>query len=159
MHADRLALVALVLCLAAPGCRRDDPARHAKHEGHEDHEVASDHADGAVDPDGPTGNGHAAIAGRVALAGVRGVAFAAVGEPIEEGVWRPAEAVADASERTVLTAPASGVVATLQVPPGREVGAGTPLLTLRSPELADLTATWLSRRAVREQAAAELARE
>jgi cobalt-zinc-cadmium efflux system membrane fusion protein len=39
------------------------------------------------------------------------------------------------------------------------VAAGTPLVTLRSPELAALTGAWLARRATRGQAAAELARE
>ena len=72
--------------------------------------------------------------------GACGVAFTAVGAPIEEGVWRPAEAMADESERAMLSAPAAGIVAAIHVAPGREVAAGTPLLALRSPELADLTA-------------------
>ncbi len=97
--------------------------------------------------------------GVVHLEGVRGVAFATVGAPIEEGVWYPAEATADESEREMLSAPIGGVVVVLTVPPGREVARGTPLLTIRSPELAQLSAAWLARRATRQQAAAEVARE
>jgi cobalt-zinc-cadmium efflux system membrane fusion protein len=97
--------------------------------------------------------------GTVHLLGVRGVAFATVGAPIEEGVWYPAEAMADESERAMLSAPIGGVVVALIVSPGRDVARGTPLLTIRSPELAQLTAAWLAQRATREQAAAELARE
>jgi cobalt-zinc-cadmium efflux system membrane fusion protein len=67
--------------------------------------------------------------------------------------------MADELEMAALAAPANGVVAAIHVAPGREVGTGTPLLTVRSPELATLAAALLSRRALREQAAAELARE
>jgi cobalt-zinc-cadmium efflux system membrane fusion protein len=138
----RLAAALLVLCLAAcGGGSSDEPVEHDDHDDHE--------ASAAAAPE----------AGRVALEGVRGVAFAAVGAPIEEGVWRPAEAVADEGERTALAAAVPGIVAAIHVPPGREVAAGTPLLSIRSPELAELSAAWASRRAVREQAAAELARE
>jgi cobalt-zinc-cadmium efflux system membrane fusion protein len=97
--------------------------------------------------------------GRVRLEGVRGVAFAAVGGRIEEGVWRPAEAMADERERTALAAPAAGAVAAIEVPPGKEVAAGTALLSLRSPELAELAGALLAQRALREQAAADLERE
>jgi cobalt-zinc-cadmium efflux system membrane fusion protein len=45
------------------------------------------------------------------------------------------------------------------VAPGREVSAGTPLLLLRSPELAELAARVLETRALRDQAATEVARE
>jgi cobalt-zinc-cadmium efflux system membrane fusion protein len=97
--------------------------------------------------------------GSVSLAGVRGVAIATVGAPSEEGIWHPAEARADESERAALSAPAAGIVTRIYVAPGREVPAGTPLLAIRSPEVAELSAAWLARHARRQQAAADLARE
>ena len=140
-----------LLAVAVLACNRNGSSAEPAHE-HEEAE-GQGHAEAGHEGDAA---GHA---GRVPIAGVRGVAFAAVGAPIEEGVWRPAEAVADESERAALAATVTGVIAAIHVPPGREVQRGTPLLTIRSPELASLTAAWLSRRAVREQAAAELARE
>jgi cobalt-zinc-cadmium efflux system membrane fusion protein len=115
-------------------------------EGHrEDH--ADDHAD---DHGGEV---------RVALAGLTGIAFTAVGPAVEEGAWTAAEAVADEAARHRLAAPVGGVVATIRVPPGREVPAGAPLVELRSTELAELRSRLLVARAERERAAAELARE
>jgi len=125
---------------------------------HADEHGEGEHRDEAAEPR-EAGGEHAEEARSVHLEGVRGVAFSVVGEPIEEGVWYPAEAMADELERAMLSAPIGGVVAALQVPPGREVRTGAPLLTIRSPELAHLTASWLASRATREQAAAELARE
>ena len=155
MHPDRNGLIAallLAVCLFACGRPSQEPDHdHAGATSGERHDVDAEHEAGA---------GHAEeTAGRVSLTGVRGVAFSLVGPPVEEGVWRPAEAGADESERLALSAPAAGVVAAIHVPPGRQVAAGTPLVTLRSPELAGLTGAWLSRRATREQAAAEVARE
>jgi cobalt-zinc-cadmium efflux system membrane fusion protein len=161
-----MTVLSLLVAVLAVGCDRarqaehDPAAEHGAHaaEGGEEHH--GEHEDDDPEHAGEAGGDHhAEEPGRVHLEGVRGVAFAAVGAPIEEGVWRPGEAMADERERAVLSAPASGVVAAIHVPPGREVGAGTPLVTLRSPELAGLTAALLSRRALREQAAAELARE
>jgi cobalt-zinc-cadmium efflux system membrane fusion protein len=156
-------LSALLLAALALACGGSADQR-ADHDDHDDHAEAAPHEDEHFgDADHGEESGHQDHADdearRVPLAGVRGVAFAAVGAPIEEGVWRPAEATADESERAMLSAPVSGVVAAIHVPPGREVGAGATLLTLRSPELAELGADWLSRRARREQAAAELERE
>jgi cobalt-zinc-cadmium efflux system membrane fusion protein len=140
-----LSLVMLLL-MAGAGCK---PEREDARE----HEAATeDHSEAESTEQSEE-------AGTVHLEGVRGVAFATVGSPIEEGVWYPAESMADEAEREMLSAPISGVVESLAVSPGREVPGGAPLLTIRSPELAQLTATWLGRRATREQAAAELARE
>jgi cobalt-zinc-cadmium efflux system membrane fusion protein len=155
MRPDRNRLAAalpLAVLLFACGRGAQEPDHdHARPAAGEHHDEESGHEEDA---------GHAEMApGRVPLAGVRGVAFSLVGPPVEEGVWRPAEASADESERVALSAPAAGVVAEIHAPPGREVAAGTPLVTLRSPELAALTGAWLSSRATREQAAAEVARE
>jgi cobalt-zinc-cadmium efflux system membrane fusion protein len=143
-----------LLLLAVPACKGGDAGAHDERDGHGETQENGAHQEAAGH-----GEEEAGRPGRVALAGVRGVAFAAVGAPIEEGVWRPAEAVADESERAVLAAPVDGLVAAIHVAPGREVSAGAALLSIRSPELAELSAAWLSRHAVREQAAAELARE
>jgi cobalt-zinc-cadmium efflux system membrane fusion protein len=96
---------------------------------------------------------------RVPLAGVRGVSFDVVSPPVEEGVWYPGEAMASEDERAMLTSPIEGIVAAIRVPPGREVPAGTPLVTVRSPELAALSAALLTSSATRRQAASEVARE
>ncbi len=137
-------LASLYLLVSLSACR--PAARQESHpeEGHD----AEPHA---AEPAGESGVVH--------LEGVRGVAFAEVQAPIEEGVWHPAEAIADASERAMLSAPIGGIVIALSAPPGREVERGAALLTIRSPELAQLSAAWMGRRATREQAAAELARE
>lgn len=167
MCVERPLLLLLALAVAAAsaaGCRDAHPhpedATHA-HAGGDDAPAAGrgddDHDDAG--PHHHDGAEAAAGARRVPLDGVRGVEVATVGEPIEEGVWRPAEAVADEAERVALAAPVAGVVSAIPVAPGREVAAGTALLAIRSPEAADLTATLLARRAAREQAAAELARE
>jgi cobalt-zinc-cadmium efflux system membrane fusion protein len=138
-----------MLLVAASGCRQVPEDRHE--EGHE--------GAGAVAENYAAAAEHGEEEGRVHLEAVRGVVFATVGVPIEEGAWYPAEAMADESEREMLSAPIGGTVVVLTVPPGREVVRGTPLLTIRSPELAQLTARWLARQAASEQAAAELARE
>jgi cobalt-zinc-cadmium efflux system membrane fusion protein len=140
-----LSLVTLLL-VAAAACEREQEDAH-------EHEAATEEHGEAEATE------HAEAAGSVHLERVRGVAFATVGAPIEEGVWYPAESMADESEREMLSAPISGVVVALAVSPGREVAPGAPLLTIRSPELAQLSATWLGRRATRQQAAEELARE
>ncbi|MBI4913885.1 MAG: efflux RND transporter periplasmic adaptor subunit [Acidobacteria bacterium] len=73
--------------------------------------------------------------------------------------WVPGEALGDESSRAVLSAPVSGTVATAPAAPGRPVPAGKELLTLRSPELADLKSRWLAARARLGRATSEVARE
>ena len=79
--------------------------------------------------------------------------------PAELRVWFPAEASGDESARAVLTAPVSGLVAEAPAAPGRPVAKGAPLLTLRSPELADLKSRWLTAQARLRRTQTELARE
>ena len=146
--------VALLLALLAPftltSCgARSSEEPHAEHD--EGHAAEEDHGDVHTDAE-ENGNG-------VPLEGVRGVSFAAVNPPVEEGVWYPAEAEAAADERAMLTSPVGGVVIAIKAAPGREVGAGAPLLTVRSPELAELAAAVLETEAERAQAATEVARE
>ncbi|HEX6203956.1 MAG TPA: hypothetical protein VF100_13210, partial [Thermoanaerobaculia bacterium] len=109
MRADRpflLLVAAFLLALVLAGCGRGGDEHHDEH----DHADADEHHDEAGEHEDE--HGHAdAPAGRVELAGVRGVAFSRVGAPVEEGVWRPAEASADEGERVALAAPAAGVVA------------------------------------------------
>ncbi|MFN7958554.1 MAG: efflux RND transporter periplasmic adaptor subunit [Holophagaceae bacterium] len=73
--------------------------------------------------------------------------------------WFPAEAAGDESARAILTAPVSGIVASAPAAPGRPLAKGAPLLTLRSPELAELKSRWLIAQARLRRAQAELARE
>jgi membrane fusion protein, heavy metal efflux system len=153
--------IALLLVLSTTGCgtrRAEEPHAHdderaeqgdvhGSQEGPEEEGDEDGHSDAEDD------------AGVVPLDGVRGVSFAVVGPPVEEGVWYPGEAMAAENERAMLSSPVEGVVTAIEVAPGREVAAGTSLLTIRSPELAGLAASVLTSRATREQAAAELARE
>lgn len=74
-------------------------------------------------------------------------------------VWFPAVAAGDESARAMLSAPVSGLIATAPAAPGRPLAKGAPLLMLRSPELAELKARWLTASARLKRAAADLARE
>ena len=113
----------------------------------------------------PTGAGAApaqaeAAADRVPLKAVQeGLHTLTVPAPSELTVWFPAEAAGDESARALLTAPVSGMVASAPAAPGRPVAKGAPLLTLRSPELADLKSRWLTAQARLRRTQTELARE
>lgn len=96
---------------------------------------------------------------RLSLEGVRGLRFIQVPEARSEGSWYPAEAIGDESAQALLTAPVKGIISAIAVPPGTRVGAGARLLVIQSPELARLKADWLSAKAKRASAEAELARE
>jgi cobalt-zinc-cadmium efflux system membrane fusion protein len=145
-------LLLSLFLVVAMGCGKPAEDTHEHDENEEQHDGDESHEEEAgVEPAGEPRVVH--------LEGVRGIAFGTVGAPIEEGVWLPGEAMADESERAMLSAPIAGVVASLLVSPGQEVAAGTPLVTIRSPELAELSASWLARSANRKQAAAEEARE
>ena len=74
-------------------------------------------------------------------------------------VWFPAEAAGDESARALLTAPVSGIIASAPAAPGRPLAKGAVLLTLRSPELAELKSRWLSAQARLKRAQADLARD
>ncbi|MDX1998357.1 MAG: efflux RND transporter periplasmic adaptor subunit [Thermoanaerobaculia bacterium] len=150
------AVLWLALSLAACGPVRDD---HAAHD-HDDH----DHADPSEVTPGSAA-GHAADEPpadgevRVPLAGLRGLAFQRVGEPQEEGVWAPAEAVSDAAAVAVVTAPAAGIVRALLVRPGEAVQRGQAVAELVSAELADLAARYRSAQGTEAQARREVERE
>jgi cobalt-zinc-cadmium efflux system membrane fusion protein len=90
---------------------------------------------------------------------VRGLRFLVVPDPKAEGAWYPAEAIGDESAQALLSSPVKGIVSAILIPPGRPVGTGAGLLMIQSPELARLKADWLSTRARRDRAEAELARE
>ena len=95
----------------------------------------------------------------VDLNGVRGVAFGSVGEPRQEGAWFAAEAVADPGAAAAFSAPMAGIVTTFHAEPGQRVGKGRTLVTITSPEIADLRARWLGAEARLRQARLELERE
>jgi cobalt-zinc-cadmium efflux system membrane fusion protein len=88
-----------------------------------------------------------------------GLRTAEVPAPSVLQAWFPAEAAGDESARAILTAPVSGIVASAPAAPGRPVAKGAPLVTLRSPELAELKSKWLIAQARLRRAQAELARE
>lgn len=147
-----IALTALLVAVPVfSSCRAvDDAPRDEGHAGE-----AAGAAPGAAAPQAVSSD----AAGHVSLTGVAGVAVRPVGQPVEQGVWHPAEAMPDESGRAALAAPVGGIVTQVNTVPGREVPRGTPLLTIRSPELAQLSASWLACRAKSQQAASDLARE
>lgn len=126
-----------------PGDSHEDSARRREAESAPAEETTGEHGDAI----------------RVPLAGLSGIAFTAVGAPVEEGAWSAAEAMADETARSLIAAPVAGVVAALRAVPGREVGRGATLVEIRSTELAELRSELLSADAELERADAELARE
>jgi cobalt-zinc-cadmium efflux system membrane fusion protein len=108
---------------------------------------------------GPAGPATAPAADRVPLKAIQDFHTLAAPAPAELAVWFPAEASGDESARALLTAPVSGLVASAPSAPGRPVAKGAALLTLHSPELADLKSRWLTAQARLRRAQTELARE
>jgi len=153
---NRAAVLLLLIALAA-SCAKKPAERGHDDDEHGAEEVARAGAQSAERTDPGPSDEHGE--NRVNLDGVRGVSFAEVSPPVEEGVWYPAEAMASEQERAMITSPIAALVVRISAPPGREVKAGASLLTLRSSELAELTAAVLKSRAMREQAAADFARE
>lgn len=137
-----LALIPLALA-ALLACDRRPTAAEAKH--------AHEH------PEAEESRGKAPA--HLPLKDLRGLRFVVVPEPKAEGAWYPAEAIGDESAQALLSSPVKGIVSAILTPPGRSVGVGARLLTLQSPELARLKADWLTARARRDRAEAELARE
>ena len=117
------------------------------------------HAHEAEDTHGREETGGEKTEMRVPLAGLRGLAFVRVGEPQEEGVWAPAEAVSDSASVAIVTAPAAGIVRRLLVRAGESVRAGQPVAELASAEIADLAARHRAARAQEDRARIELERE
>lgn len=116
-----------------------------------------EHSLAAASPHDATESGKVEV--RVPLAGLRGLAFIRVGEPQEEGVWAPAEAVSDSASVAIVTAPAGGIVRRLLVRQGESVRAGQAVAELASSEVADLAARYRSARAQEERARIEVERE
>lgn len=150
MDLGDLAVLLLGCALLLAGCRSQaedghdhegETARHSEADAHAEHE------------------GETAGEVRVPLAGLRGLAFSEVGEPQEEGVWAPAEAVSDTASVAVVAAPASGLVRRLLVREGESVRAGAAVVELASSEIADLQARSRSASAELERAEIEAARE
>ncbi len=130
--------LALVL-LAGVGCSKKSDAKSET----EKHEQEAEEHGGAHLP----------------LKDIRGLRFLVVPDPKAEGAWYPAEAIGDESAQAILSSPVKGIVSAIQTPPGQHVAIGAGLITIQSPELARLKADWLSSKARRERAEAELARE
>lgn len=144
---------ALFLCLVLAACA---PKETKSRGGHGDADGESEpHTDAHAHGDASEPLGE----GVVSLRGVRGIGFLSAPEARPEGAWFPGEAVGDEASRAVLSAPVAGVVTALSAAPGRPVAKGATLFSLRSPELAELKARWLSAEARRERAELDLARE
>ncbi|HLF56204.1 MAG TPA: HlyD family efflux transporter periplasmic adaptor subunit [Thermoanaerobaculia bacterium] len=139
------------LLLFPAGCRRDggvsthgdDEPGHAEH-GEESPAEAADARGAEI---------------RLPLAGLRGLAFIHAGEPQEEGIWAPAEAVSDSASVAIVSAPASGLVGRLLVGPGESVAKGRAVAELVSAEVADLYSRWRTANAERRRAELEAERE
>lgn len=130
--------------LLAAACGGQKAAPHE--DGHDD-DAHAEHADDAE---------HAED---VPLASIRGLTLIPVPEPQAEGAYFPGEAIGDEGAEAVLSSPVAGVVAGTPHPPGRAVRAGAPLVSIASPELAELKARWLTARARRDRAERVKARE
>ena len=156
-------LSALLLAAhALLGCTRAEDAHHHE-DAHEEepagsaHDDETDHEEAAHAGEDDEGHGEAEV--RVPLADLRGLAFTQVGEPQEEGVWAPAEAVSDADSVAIVTAPAAGIVRRLLVRTGESVRAGAPVAEIASAEIADLAARHRTARAEEERARIAVERE
>lgn len=95
----------------------------------------------------------------IPLAGLQGVQFITVAVPRAESRWSPGEAIGDESAQALLTAPVTGIISSPPAQPGRHVTKGAALLTLQSPELAELKARWLQAQARLIRVETDLARE
>ena len=143
---SRVPLALALLAFAACSTEREAPS-------HDDH-----HSEGAEPAGGVEGHAEG-DAEALDLAGVRGVTFAPVGEPREEGAWFAAEAIADPGALAVVSTPVAGRLVALRATPGTSVAAGAPVVELESAELADLGAAWISANARHQRAAREVERE
>lgn len=157
-----LCWIAILSATLACGARREE---HAHAEGGADHRDeangdATAHSEerGHDEAGQQEGMGNAGEV-RVPLEGLRGLAFVRVGEPQEEGVWAPAEAVSDSSSVAIVTAPAAGIVRRLLVRAGESVRAGQAVAELASAELADLAARYRSAQVQETRTKVELERE
>lgn len=152
-----LALCGSTLGCSNPGERSGHPAETGHADSHSSGEVSATPTLAGT-PGGDPGSGPATAVG-LELAGVRGVSFAPVGEPREEGAWLAAEAISDPGAESVLSAPLAGQVIAFHALPGARLERGAPVVELRSPELADLAARLVTARARRARAESDLARE
>ncbi len=163
MNASRKLVFFALACVFAFGCRPKAGHEHGDEHAHSEDEhsgsAAATDAHGHGEGEDAHGHEEGGDSGHLPLAGVRGVSFETVGEPQQEWVWYAAEAIAEEGAVAVLTAPVSGVIVALRAAPGEQVRAGAPIVALRSPELADLKAAWLSARARRVRAELEAERE
>ena len=95
----------------------------------------------------------------IPLDGLRGIHWIVAPEPRAVGAWFPGEAIGDESAQNVLSSPVGGRIASAPEPPGRPVARGAVLLTIESPELAELIARSIVAKVELERADAALARE
>lgn len=156
MSADPKPFLFALACVLALGCRPEARRGHGDEHAHAEgeHEESGNAASADAHEHEEGGD-----SGHLPLAGVRGVAFAEVGEPQQESVWVAAEAVAEEGATAALSAPVAGTVTAIHAAVGARVGRGAPLVEIRSPELADLKAAWLAAQARRVRDEKEADRE
>ena len=150
-----LLLPLLAACAADESKSKHDDDQHAEEAagGHDEagHAEGGEHEAGEAEHEGEEGTLH--------LEGVRGVSFAVVAEPREEGAWFAGEAISDPGAEAALSAPVSGRVTAFRSSPGSSVAAGAAVIELESPELADLAAAYLSAKARATRALRDVERE
>lgn len=157
-HPLRLLALTAILCTTLACTAGEDEHAHQGEDQQHGDEAARHREAGEADEVSGAGEGEKGEV-RVPLEGLRGLAFVRVGEPQEEGVWAPAEAVSDSSSVGIVTAPAAGIVRRLLVRPGETVRAGQAVAELASAELADLAARYRSATAQEARTQVELERE
>jgi cobalt-zinc-cadmium efflux system membrane fusion protein len=158
--ATALSILAAVVGLAvlAAGCGKSAPEGSAGRDDH-GHEEEQDHAKEQPHGDEAAHSGEGTDDLAVALDGIRGLRLVEAPPRRSEGAWFPGEAIGDENAQAVLAAPVSGIVLAPLAPPQAPVDSGVALVTLASPELADLEARLLTASARRRRAEAALARE
>jgi len=72
------------------------------------------------------------------LEGLRGIRWVEAPAPRAEGAWYPGEAIGDEGAQSVLSSPVAGRASSAPFPSGRAVARGATLLTIQSPEHAEL---------------------
>lgn len=151
MNKIQVAGVALLALMFGAYCQ----GRSAGERPHEDAEAAHAESGG----DASVEHHDASATPVVSLDGVRGIRVIPVPPRRQEGAWFPGEAVSDEGSSAILSSPVSGIVAPSFVPPGVPIRRGTPLLTIRSPEAAELAVRLRVAEAELTRARSELARE
>lgn len=143
MRRIAIAVLVVLALVAAASCRSRGAEEH-------------DHAAGEHPATAPT---EAAAAPVIPLEGVRGVRLLRAPDRRAEGAWHAGEAIGDASAQRVLASSVGGRIVSPPFAPGRPVPRGAALLSIDSPEQAEVISRWIRAQADAARADAALARE